>query len=259
VTRREYSQLLLPARQRAFGPGEFVGQESFMRATEILELAQRGGIGSGTEVLDLCCGVAGPGNHIARSLGSRHLGVDRNPEAVELAREGATGLPSVFMVGDALHTLPPRPAEVVLLLETVLAFPDKPALLAHVWACLKEGGRFVFTLEEGLPLNRAEQKAMPEADTVQLIPRQTMERYLREQGFEEVQWRERSRDHLATAGALLHEFRRLPAPPELVRSHELWVDWLASGRVSKWEVVGRKKLSPSARATPNPASNTGAS
>jgi len=59
--RTPFDQALERARLSAYAPGEFVGQESFMRAAEILELATKAGIGPGVSVLDLCCGVAGPG------------------------------------------------------------------------------------------------------------------------------------------------------------------------------------------------------
>lgn len=52
----------------AFDAGEFVGQESFMTAGEIGELARPAGIRSGVSVLDPCCGVAGPGRLIAAHL-----------------------------------------------------------------------------------------------------------------------------------------------------------------------------------------------
>src|SRR6478752_6110363 len=57
------------ARQSAYAPGEYVEQESFMRAGQIRTLAERAGIADGVSVLDLCCGVAGPGRFIARELG----------------------------------------------------------------------------------------------------------------------------------------------------------------------------------------------
>jgi len=63
--RTPFDRALQRARLAAYAPGEFVGQESFMRAGEILSLARRAGIGPGVSVLDLCCGVAGPGRHIA--------------------------------------------------------------------------------------------------------------------------------------------------------------------------------------------------
>jgi hypothetical protein len=57
------------ARVSAYAPGEFVGQESFMTAGEIRALAVQAGIGPGVTVLDLCCGIAGPGRFLTRQLG----------------------------------------------------------------------------------------------------------------------------------------------------------------------------------------------
>ena len=48
------------ARAAAYPAGEYVGQESFMRASEVRTLAHRARVGPGVSVLDLCCGVAGP-------------------------------------------------------------------------------------------------------------------------------------------------------------------------------------------------------
>lgn len=240
--RRAVVELLRPSRLSAYPAGQFVGQESFMQADEILELARRAGIGPGTRVLDLCCGVAGPGNHIARALGSTHLGVDRSAEAVELAREGARALPCRYQVGDIFDVQGER-FEVVLLLETVLAFADKARLFAHVRRLLEPGGRFAFTYEEGEPLSPDERLRMPQADTVQLVPRPQMETLLREAGLVQ-QWCEEHTDaHLEVARSLTREFRRaqqrLPAhlASELLSSHELWVDWLGSRRVCKYAVV----------------------
>ena len=47
--------------EQAYGQGEYVDQQSFMRASEIRALAERAGVGPGVSVLDLCCGVGGPG------------------------------------------------------------------------------------------------------------------------------------------------------------------------------------------------------
>src|SRR4051812_28019030 len=93
------------ARVSAYAPGEYVGQESFMGAAEILDLADRAEIGPDTSVLDLCCGVAGPGRLIASKLGCRYLGVDYSASAVEIARELAGDLPCRF---EQAH-VPPLP------------------------------------------------------------------------------------------------------------------------------------------------------
>src|SRR3954447_20111881 len=153
--RTRYDRALHGARVSAYPAGEFVGQESFMTAGEIRALAERAGIGSGAAVLDLCCGVGGPGRFVTRELGCEYLGVDASASAVAVARERTDGLPCRFEVAP----VPPVPAgsfDVVLLLETMLAFEDKDALVREIATALRAGGRFAFTLEEGTPLTPAE-------------------------------------------------------------------------------------------------------
>ena len=127
--RRSLVEALRRGQEAAFGPGEYVEQESFVRASEIRLLAERAAIGPGVSVLDLCCGVAGPGRFLTRELGCDYLGVDSSEGAVAIAAERSLGLPCRFEVAQ----VPPLPAgtfEVVLLLETMLAFRDKSSLLA---------------------------------------------------------------------------------------------------------------------------------
>ena len=71
----------------AYPVGEYVGQESFMRAGEVRTLAHQARIGPGVSVLDLCCGVAGPGRMITAELGCRYLGVDYSASALGTAQE----------------------------------------------------------------------------------------------------------------------------------------------------------------------------
>ena len=163
------TQALFRARVSAYAPGEFVGQESFMTAGEIRALALQAGIGPGVTVLDACCGLGGPGRFLTRELGCAYLGVDAIAGAVAIARRRAGDLPCRYAVAH-LPPLPAGPFDVVLLLETMLAFADKDALVRAVAAALGPGGRFAFTLEEGPPLTAAERAAMPDADTVCLIP-----------------------------------------------------------------------------------------
>jgi SAM-dependent methyltransferase len=143
------------ARRSAYGPGEFVGQEGFMRATQIRSLAVAAGVAPGVSVLDLCCGVAGPGRFITRELGCTYTGVDSSSSAIEIAREHAGDLACRFEVARVPPVLP-GPFDVVILLETMLAFRDKEALLRDIAPALPVGGRFVFTMEEGRPLTAEE-------------------------------------------------------------------------------------------------------
>jgi SAM-dependent methyltransferase len=227
-----------------------VGQESFMLAGEIRQLARRAGIGPGVPVLDLCCGVAGPGRLIAAELDCRYLGVDRSASALEIARTLAGSLPCRF---EQAHVppLPDGPFQVVLLLETLLAFPDKRALVGEVARVLPPGGRFALTVEEGPPLTADERTRMPDADTVWLVGFPELTGLLHEAGLA-VTWQEdRSAAHRATAAALLHAFRQdadaiargigTRALTELIAAHELWTSWLGSGRVRKFAVVAEKR------------------
>jgi SAM-dependent methyltransferase len=238
------------ARAAAFPAGEYVGQESFMRAGEVRTLAHRAGVGRGVSVLDLCCGVAGPGRMITAESGCRYLGVDHSAGALAIARELASNLPCRF---EQAH-IPPLPEgrfEVVLLLETMLAFPDKDALADEVARGLEPGGRFAFTVEEGRPLTKQERALMPGADTVWPIQLAELTGVLREAGLN-VTWRlEYSSSHQATAAALLRCYRAdslqiaaqigTRATADLITSHRLWSDWLGSGRVRKFAMVAEKQ------------------
>src|SRR4051794_32677858 len=142
--RAAFDHALQRARVSAYAPGEFVGQESFMTAGEIRALAVQAGIGPGVAALDVCCGVAGPGGVPTRQLGWAYLGGDASASAPASGRERARALSCRF----AVAPVPPLPAgafDVVLLLETMLAFADKDALVREVAAVLRPGGRFTFT------------------------------------------------------------------------------------------------------------------
>jgi SAM-dependent methyltransferase len=149
--------------------------------------------------------------------------------------------------------VPPLPAgafDVVLLLETMLAFEDKDLPVREVAAALRPGGRFAFTLEEGPPLTPAERAAMPGADTVWLITIDEMAACLERAGLV-VTWQEdHSHAHRAMARALADAFasdaeniaaqigRR--ALDELLDAHRLWIEWLGEARVRKLALVAER-------------------
>ena len=247
--RAPFDRALQRARASAYAPDEFVEQESLMRAGEIRALAIAAGIGRDVSVLDLCCGVAGPGRFITRELSCSYLGVDLSPSAIGIARERARELPCRFEVA-RIPPIPPGPFDVVLLLETMLAFPDKQPLLDEIAGALPTGGRLGFTLEEGLPLTEAERKRMPDADTVWLIPLDEMLDGLEQAGLA-VRWQEDfSRSHRAIADSLSNAFAADAAEiaaqigrqalDELLAAHRLWSDWLQEGRVRKLALVAEK-------------------
>ncbi len=247
--RAPFVQALQRARVAAYAPGEFVGQESFMSAGEIRALARRAGVAPGVSVLDLCCGVAGPGRFITGELGCAYLGVDYSSSAIDIARERSGDLPCRFEVA-RIPPLPPGPFDVVLLFETMLAFPDKETLLREVSGALRTGGRFAFTMEEGLPLAPAERARMPDGDTVWLIPLPEMVTCLERVGLA-VRWvDECSQSHRAVADSLIDaiaadaadiaaQIGRHPLE-ELLAAHRLWSEWLREGRVRKFALVAEK-------------------
>ena len=208
-----------------------------MRAGEVRKLAQQARVGPGVSVLDLCCGVAGPGRIITAESGCHYLGVDHSASALASARQLAGNLPCRF--------------EVVLLLETMLAFADKDALVGDVARVLEPGGRFAFTVEEGRPLTQQERARMPGADTVWPIELAELTAVLRNAGLTVIWRQEYSSSHHATATALLRCYRAnspqiagqigTQATAELITAHQLWSDWLGSGRARKFAMIAEKQ------------------
>jgi SAM-dependent methyltransferase len=247
--RAPFVSALQRARVAAYEPGEFVEQESFMRATEIRALAHQASIAPGVSVLDLCCGIGGPGRFITKETGCDYLGVDYSADAIDIARVRAGELPCRFEV-TRIPPIPPGPFDVVILLETLLAFPDKEPLLQEISRALPTGGRFACTFEAGLPLTEEERSQMPDADTVWLIPIEEMLTLLDRVGLS-VAWQEDHTDsHAATAESLTAAFTAdatniaaeigNQALDELLRAHQLWTDWMRSGRVRKIALVAEK-------------------
>ena len=241
---------LQQARVAAYPPGQYVGQEGFMGADQIRYLADRARIARGTSVVDLCCGVGGPGRLIVGERRCRYLGLDHSTSAVEIARKMARDLPCRF---EQAHVppLPDNRFEVALLLETMLAFPDKGALVSEVARVLTPGGRFAFTVEEGCPLTSQERAVMPDADTVWLVGLRDMTVLLEGVGLIVIWQQQCTASHQAMASALLQSFRThsveiarqigTQALDELILAHRLWSDWLSSGRVRKFAVVAEKR------------------
>ena len=249
--RTPFDRALHRARVSAFAPGQYAGQESFMTGAEIRALAVQAGVGPGVTVLDVGCGIGGPGCLITRELGCEYLGVDFSESAVALARERAGDLSCRFAVAH----VPPLPAgsfDVVLVLEAMLAFEDKGALVREIAAALAPGGRFAFTFEEGPPLTAAERAAMPDADTVWLTPLDEMIATLERAGLGITSLLDHSRAHRATAQALARAYAASgediaahigrPALDDLLAAHRLWIDWLERKRVRKLALVAEQRL-----------------
>ena len=136
----------------------------------------------------------------------------------------------------------------MLLLETMLAFPDKEALLGAISRALPAGGRFAFTLEEGLPLDRARSGRACPTPTRSGSPRSTRcARCSSGPGSSSAGRTTGAQSHRAVAEALIDAFaadataiaaqigRR--ALDELLAAHRLWSEWLETGRVRKIALV----------------------
>src|SRR5690348_9079411 len=133
----------------------------------------------------------------------------------------------------------------------MLAFPDKDALVGDVARVLEPGGRFAFTVEEGRPLTQHERARMPGADTVWPIELAELTGVLREVGLTVIWQQEYSSAHHTTATALLRRYRAdspqiarqigARATAELITAHQLWSDWLGSGRVRKFAMVAERR------------------
>jgi SAM-dependent methyltransferase len=194
--------------------------------------------------------VAGPGRLITAESGCRYLGVDHSASSLATAQKLAGNLPCRFEIAH----LPPLPSgsfEVVLLLETMLAFPGKEALVSEVARALEPGGRFAFTVEEGQPLTQQERARMPAADTVWPIGLAELTGILRGAGLTEIWRQDCSSSHHAIATALHGRYLAdasqiagqigTQATDELITAHQLWSDWLGSGRVRKFAIVAGKQ------------------
>ena len=247
--RTAVDRALHKARVSAYPPGEFVGQESFMRASDILRLAEHAGIGPGTSVLDACCGVGGPGVLIARQFGCSYHGVDASASAVRIARARARDLDCRFDVA-RLPPLPPGAYDVVLLFETMLAFPDKRSLLRNISSALPQGGRFVFTVEEGEPLSERERRSIPDSGTVWLTPLRELQSHLQaarmtvtlqvDCGHAHQVIAQRLYDELSTNATDIARHLGAETLNSLLTAHRLWSDWLRIGRVRKFALVAQR-------------------
>jgi SAM-dependent methyltransferase len=204
-------------------------------------------VGPASRVLDLCCGVGGPGNLVSRATGCELIGLDLDLAALTLARSGSMGTRARF-VAAAVPALPLRgPFDVVLLVETFLAFPDKQRLLTTVAGLLAPGGRLAFTVEEGSPLSAEEGASIPGGGTVWPVELGALEGLLAGVGLTIRSLVDHTEAHAGCARRLHDAFAADRAhlaaalgersTAELLLAHERWIEWLGSRRIRKLAVV----------------------
>jgi SAM-dependent methyltransferase len=95
-----------------------------------------------TRILDLGCGFG----HLTLALHDLYptatvVGVDRNPDAIAVARQHPLLPPSVsFVVGDIQEALPPGPFDLIYASLVLVHVPALARVVAHIAAALAPGG-----------------------------------------------------------------------------------------------------------------------
>jgi len=100
-------------------------------------------LGPGARALDQCCGTGRLALALARE-GVEVVGVDRNPEYVDAARDAARDLPASFVAADATRFVPDRPVDAAFNWFTSLGYADEAfdaALIGRAVEALRPGGR----------------------------------------------------------------------------------------------------------------------
>jgi O-methyltransferase StaMB len=135
--------------------------EAADRLTDLM--AEKLRIGPGSHVLDVGCGVGGPGVRIARLTGARVTGISISQEQVKLANSLAesAGLAGRVMFQRANAMELPFSAQsfdAVIFLESIPHMPDRGQVLTQASRALRPGGRLVLTdLFERAPIPAAKQ------------------------------------------------------------------------------------------------------
>jgi sarcosine/dimethylglycine N-methyltransferase len=132
--------------------GGYVGQLSWATRDQIEGLVRAANAAPGTLLLDLCCGTGGIALHVARTFGSRIVGLDYAEAAVafanQQARQARLGRWLTFLHGNAL-ALPFANAsfDAAFSVDSLVIVPRRWKVLQECARVLRPGGILAFSDE----------------------------------------------------------------------------------------------------------------
>lgn len=132
-------------------PNAFYPQQALDQIANDYKQLDPSSAGHGT-LLDLGCGHGLVGEYMAKRLGLQHLiGVDISPKSIEMAAKRAPeGLTTNFLVasGESVPLVKDSSCDIIICMDVMLYFRDKPATFKEIVRCLKPGGMLAFTTWE---------------------------------------------------------------------------------------------------------------
>ena len=144
-----------------------------MRAGEILALAAGPASHPGFPCWTSAAALPGQDGSSLRSWVARIWGWTSAPAPSTSHVSAPATCPAASRSGGSLRSLPAR-STWCSCSRPCSPFPKRRRCCTEISRALTTGGRFAFTMEEGLPLTEAERESMPDADTVWLTPLQEM-------------------------------------------------------------------------------------
>jgi ubiquinone/menaquinone biosynthesis C-methylase UbiE len=140
--------------------------EATDRLTDLM--IQKTGVGPGSRVLDVGCGVGGPAIRLARATGAEVVGIAISAEQVRRATAlaEATGMQQQvrFQHADAMDLqFPAESFDAVWAFESIMHMPDRQRVLEQIARVLRPGGRLTLTdMFEREPIPADDQPAAAE-------------------------------------------------------------------------------------------------